>query len=61
VLTDDEVLGAVLRRFLTANTRGAYGGEFFSLNEGGLVLDGHVEITDEEHAVLLRITEGDAC
>jgi hypothetical protein len=58
-MTDDQVLGMVLRRFLTAITRGDYGTEFFIVNQGELVLDGTVDISDAEREVIRRVVYND--
>lgn len=50
-MTDDELLAAVLRRFLQKRA-------FFYVKSDHLTLDGRVDITIDEVGAILRVTEG---
>jgi hypothetical protein len=50
-VTDDELLAAVLRRFLQKRA-------FFYVKSDHLTLDGRVDITIDEVGAILRVTEG---
>lgn len=52
-MTDDEILGRVLRRFLTDED------EWSSLAGTDLVLDGRIRLTDEEAAAIERAQHKD--
>jgi hypothetical protein len=50
-MSDDLLLAGVLRRFLEQR-------EFFFIHSDSLTLDGEVEISEEEAAALLRVSDG---
>jgi hypothetical protein len=51
VASDDELIAAVLRRFLERR-------EFFFVRSDQLVLDGKIEISKAECGAILRVTDG---
>lgn len=53
-MSDDEILGRILRRFLTDDE------EYSSDYTGDLTLDGRIRLDDEERAVVARVMHPEA-
>lgn len=55
-MTDDELLGAIMRRILTTD-RDSYSGAFACVEDWGVCLDGWVDLSPDEVDVVRRIMD----